>query len=43
MILDGRVARVDVDNTSTRTAEEIRFGDSEAVAFEAYGKGLRVE
>ncbi len=43
MILDGRVARVDIGNTSTRTAEGIHNGDSEARAMEVYGKRLKVE
>jgi hypothetical protein len=43
MILDGRVARVDVGNTSTRTAEGIRNGDSEASAVQVYGKRLKIE
>jgi len=43
MILDGRVARVDVDNTSTRTAEGIHNGDSEARAVQVYGKRLKIE
>jgi hypothetical protein len=43
MILDGRVARVDVGNTSTRTAEGIRNGDSEARAVQVYGKRLKIE
>jgi hypothetical protein len=43
MILDGRVARVDVDNASTRTVEGIRNGDSEAHALQVYGKRLEVE
>lgn len=43
MILDGRVARVDVDNESTRTAKGIHNGDSEAHALEVYGKRLEIE
>jgi len=43
MILDGRVARVDVDNASTRTAKGIHNGDSESHALQAYGKRLEVE
>lgn len=43
MILDGRVARVDIDNTSTRTAEGIHNGDSEARAVQVYGKRLKIE
>jgi hypothetical protein len=43
MILDGRVARIDVDDAPTRTAEGIRTGDSELRALEAYSKRLKVE
>jgi len=43
MILDGRVARVDVDNPSTRTAAGIHNGDSEARAVQVYGKKLEIE
>jgi hypothetical protein len=43
MILNGFVARVDVDNTSTHTAEGIHNGDSEALALQVYGKRLEVE
>jgi hypothetical protein len=43
MILDGRVARVDVANTSTRTSEGIRNGDSEARVLQVYGKRLKIE
>jgi hypothetical protein len=43
MILEGRVARVDVGNTSTRTAEGIHNGDSEARALQVYGKRLKIE
>jgi hypothetical protein len=43
MLLDGRVARVDVDNASTRTAEGIHNGDSESHALQVYGKRLEVE
>lgn len=43
MILDGLVARVDVDDTSTHTAEGIHNGDSEAHALRVYGKRLEVE
>jgi hypothetical protein len=43
MILDGRVARVDVDDSVTRTAEGVHNGDSEARALQVYGKRLKIE
>jgi hypothetical protein len=43
MMLDGRVARVDVDNRFTRTVEGIHIGDSEAHATQTYGNRLKVE
>jgi hypothetical protein len=43
MILHGFVARVDVDDAFTRTAEGIHNGDSEAHALQVYGKRLKVE
>ena len=43
MLLDGRVARVDIDNASTRTAEGIHNGDSEAHVLRVYGKRLTIE
>jgi hypothetical protein len=43
MILDGRLARVDVDNTTTKTVRGIGNGDSEAHALQVYGKELQVE
>ena len=43
MMLDGRVARVDVDNDVTPTAEGIHNGDSEARARQVYGKRLKIE
>ena len=43
MILDGLVARVDVDNESTHTPQGIHKGDSEAHALQMYGKRLEVE
>ena len=43
MILNGRVARIDVnDNTAIITAEGIHVGDSEERALQAYGKRLKV-
>lgn len=42
MILDGRVARVDVDDKTTQTAEGIRNGDSETHALQVYGKRLKI-
>jgi hypothetical protein len=42
MILDGHVARIDVDDNQTRTAEGIRKGDSETKALKVYGAGLKV-
>jgi len=43
MMLNGRVARVDVDNAVTPTAEGIHNGDSEARALQIYGKRLKIE
>lgn len=42
MILNGRVARVDVDNPDTQTVEGIKNGDTEAHARGVFGKRLRV-
>ena len=42
MILNGRVARVDVDNRDTQTVEGIHIGDSEAQALRVYGKRMKV-
>ena len=42
MILNGRVARVDVDDQDTQTVDGIRNGDSEAHALSIYGKRLKV-
>jgi len=42
MILNGRVARVDVHDTTTHSAEGIRKGDSEAHALQVYGNRLKV-
>ena len=42
MILNGRVARVDVNDNAIFTAEGIHVGDSEKRALQAYGKRLRV-
>jgi hypothetical protein len=43
MILDGRVARVDIDSASIRTAEGIHIGDFEAHALQVYGTRLKAE
>jgi len=43
MILKGRFARVDVDNSMTLTEEGIHNGDSEARALKVFGKRLKVE
>lgn len=43
MILEGRVARVDVDNAVTPTADGVHNGDSEARAIKVYGKRLKIE
>ncbi len=43
MMLNGRIARVDIDNGVARTAEGIHNGDSEARARQVYGKRLRIE
>ena len=43
MMLKGRVARVDVDNAVTPTAEGIHNGDSETRALQVYGKRLNIE
>jgi hypothetical protein len=42
MILNGRVARVDVDNRDTQTREGVHNGQSEASAKAAYGRRLKV-
>lgn len=42
MILNGRVARVDIDNRDTQTVEGIHNGDSEAHALRVYGKRMKV-
>ena len=42
MILNGRVARVDIDNRNTQTVEGIHNGDSEARALSVYGKRMKV-
>ncbi|MFP5237269.1 MAG: hypothetical protein ACLGSD_15330 [Acidobacteriota bacterium] len=42
MILNGRVARVDVDDKTTHTVEGIRNGDSEPHALKVYGKRMKV-
>lgn len=39
MILNGRVARIDIDNRQTQTSEGIHNGDSEADALKATGSG----
>ena len=43
MILDGRVARIDVDSATIPTAQGIKNGDSEARAIQKYGKRLRIQ
>ncbi len=43
MVLNGRVARVDIDNAVTPTAEGIRNGDSETRALQVYGKRLNIK
>ena len=43
MVLNDRIARVDVDNPSTRTAKGVHIGDSESRAIMAYGKRLKIE
>jgi hypothetical protein len=43
MILDGRLARIDVDRPGVRTAKGIQVGDSEARALRVYGPNLKVE
>lgn len=42
MILNGRVARVDIDNRDTQTVEGIHNGDLEAHALSVYGKRMKV-
>jgi hypothetical protein len=42
MILNGRVARVDVDNRDTQTVEGVHNGDTEADALSIFGKRLKV-
>lgn len=42
MILNGRVARIDVDSTAIVTAEGIHIGDSEKRALQVYGRRLKV-
>lgn len=43
MILDGRVARVDVTGTVTATSEGIRNGDPEARVIRVYGTRLKIK
>jgi hypothetical protein len=43
MILDGRLARIDVGRPGVRTAEGIQVGDSEARALKVYGPKLKTE
>jgi hypothetical protein len=43
MILDGRLARIDVVRPGVRTAKGIQVGDSEARALEVYGPKLKIE
>ncbi len=42
MVVDGRIARVDVDSTSVSTAAGVRLGDAESRVRQAY-PGARVE
>jgi hypothetical protein len=42
MILNGRVALVDIDNRDTQTVEAIHNGDTEAHALGVFGKRLKV-
>lgn len=42
MLLDGHVARVDVDNSTTRTTEGIHNGNTEAHAQQVYNKKLAI-
>lgn len=42
MILNGRVARVDIDNRDTQTVEGVHNGDSEAHARSIYSVRLKV-
>lgn len=43
MIIDGHVARIDVDGRGIRTSAGIQVGDSEAYAVKVYGGNMKVE
>ncbi len=43
MIMNGRVARIDVTRSGVSTASGIQVGDSEAETIKTYGSGLKVE
>jgi len=43
MILEGRLARIDVETASVSTAASIKIGDSEAQALRVYGSKMKVE
>jgi hypothetical protein len=43
MILDGRLARIDVDGANISTTAGVHVGDSEMHALRAYGSKLKVE
>jgi len=43
MILDGRLARIDVDRPGVRAEKGIQVGDSEARALKVYGPKLKIE
>src|SRR5271169_1981219 len=43
MVLDGRVARIDVDSPGVRTSKGIQVGDSAARALRVYGPKLKIE
>jgi len=43
MILDSRLARIDVDRPGVRTAKGIQVGDSEAHTLRVYGPKLKIE
>ena len=43
MVVNGRVARIDVDRPGVFTAKGIQVGDSEADAVRAYGRRLKIE
>lgn len=43
MILDGRLARIDVDGANVSTTNGVHVGDSEMYALRVYGSKLKVE